>query len=74
MNIFTSTSMFIEIGLARRQQWWPEWRPLSLVVAIMKQTRCKHHEELKLDSYLVLMDHNIALRKGSVKVKGGGDE
>jgi len=74
MNIFTSTTMFIEIGLARRQQWWPEWHPLSLAAAIMKRTSCKHHNELKLDSYLVLMDHNMVLRKGCVKVKGGGDK
>jgi hypothetical protein len=40
----------------------------------MKRTSCKHHNELKLDSYLVLMDHNMVLRKGCVKVKGGGDK
>jgi len=30
---FMLTSMFIEIGLARRQQWLPKWRPLSSATA-----------------------------------------
>ncbi len=62
INIFLLTLCLIELGLVRRQQWWPKRHPLSEAAAHNIQTSSKYGNRHEVNSSLVLIDHNMVLQ------------